>query len=292
MKTFRQFIKDKIPSIPSPIHFKHVAGEDDEDIPSVPFPIHFKHVINKIKEKIPNIPMPIHFKRSKKDDLTENVRLLDWLEKNDNEHIKQTATPPKDDSTELNPHNFSDKEEHAKHFHVTNELTKHHQLSDDEKNNIHDYTTGSSILNKALIHEPKTLRRSERSKMYHIDSAISRHPLKHEVHTFSGVGFDPETLKNKSNKFRSPAYISTSLRKRTAYNNTKQLEGHDYEHIIHFHLKPGDHALAISPYSKYKTEHEILVKRGQIMQHHGTDVDEGRRIKIHHVSLVQPKKKS
>lgn len=227
----------------------------------VPEPIHFKHTRSATPDG--TIPDPIHFKHTKKKLKEESESLLSWINRNDNRHLGNTSST------------------------VLKKLTAGHDLSSEERNEIHGYTKSSRLLNRGLI-EGRKLNSQQQKSVQHIDAAIDRNPIKHELHTYSGLSFDPTQHMDDKGKLRSPAYISTSHDKDIAHGFISSTS--KTYHIAHIHLKPGDPATHIAPYSDSPMEDETIIKRGTTLQHHGhtdhPDAD-GNTIRVHHMTVAK-----
>lgn len=237
------------------------------------------------KKKIPSIPVPIHFKHKKKKKLSEDTAVktkthYDWLEKNDNEHLS-----PKNDPKQIS--------------HI---LSKDHKVTKEQKRQIYDHTLDSSDLNGHLLEtDNKPDHPEHKEKAEHLDKAIDSHPLPRELHTYSGLGFDPHKHMNEDGKMRSPAYISTTHDKKMAlsFADKRDEGGGEYDHrrsdggvkhIMHLHLRPGDPALHIEKYTHHDGEHETLIKRGVTLQHHGHEdypsAHGGATVRVHRMSIA------
>jgi hypothetical protein len=226
-----------------------------------PEPIHFKHTRSATPDGV--IPDPIHFKHTKKKLKEEAENVLSWINRNDNRHLGNTSST------------------------VRKKLTAGHDLSSEERNEIYGYTKTSKALNRGLI-EGRKLNSQQQKSVQHIDAAIDRNPIAHELHTYSGLSFDPTQHMDDKGKLRSPAYISTSHDKDIAHGFISSTS--KTYHIAHIHLKPGDPATHIAPYSNSPMEDETIIKRGTTLQHHGhTDHTDshGNTIRVHHMTVAK-----
>ena len=100
-----------------------------------------------------------------------------------------------------------------------------------------------------------------------LDKVIASKPLEHDVHVYHGTGFHPgqEASKHPERLIRLPAYTSTSLKKSIARDFA------DYKgdrHIIHIHLKKGQHASYIADHSSIPEEWEMLLPRNTVLKIH------------------------
>jgi hypothetical protein len=280
MKKFKEFIRSKqskekeeeIPLIPVPIHFKH-SGIEDEEIPSIPEPIHFKHVDSTLEKKSLKKYIKEAVQRKSAPSIT------DWVQKNDNKHITKTTK-----------NNLRTYKQISKHMSTGQKLTYDHQSA------VHDYTEDSRSLNKHLLKnagKPKV--KIHKTTTQHLDDSISKNKIRSNMHTYSGVSFDPEKHINKQGKMKSPAYISSSHSKHVALyfsgadSSRKKKSIH---HIMHFKLKKNNPAQHISHASNYEEEHETVIGRNTTLQHHGSkDYSHpdhpGKTIRVHQMSIVK-----
>lgn len=234
--------------------FKIFLENKVDRIPKIPEPIHFKY-IEALSRGV--IPEPIHFK--------EDVPRFDdydaWKDTNENSKLGHTSNG------------------------IRKKLTYNHDLNDDEVSHINRYTVSSGPLNKNLIKKTAT-KKSHVEAMKHLDSAISRNPLRHDLHVYSGMSFDPTDHTDEKGRMHSPAYISATHSKDTAHSFTTEHKG--IRHIARISLRQGDPALHISPYSDNPHEDETIIKRDVTLQHHGhqdyKDAD-GVKYRVHHMSI-------
>lgn len=247
--------------------FKEYIKEENT-IGSIPFPIHFKYV----NKNTGTIPSAINFKYVVKEAAkkSKNTGYSGWLKTNDNSHF-----------TKKDPRDISDI------LHKDNNFTPEH------KKELYNYVDNSNALNKKLIKNKGRVIGSDKKMADNLDAAIDKNPIKHDLHVYSGAGFDPrEHIKN--GKMHSPAYLSTthfkSMADEFAYSAASNKDQHE-NHIIHIHLKKGDPATHISKLNPdYEHEHETLIKRGVTLKHHGTEShtnDEGDTFHIHHMSIIK-----
>jgi ADP-ribosyltransferase exoenzyme len=269
MKSFKNFInsiydknKTKTGVIPEPIHFKHIGNKK---INTTPDYIHFKNVNKDEKKKDVN-------------EAVSNVSIEKWKKTNDNKHLGSSNQK------------------------ISSKLGSTNRFNDDHRKAIQSYTGGysgtdhhnkkkwhSHEINSKLIKGEEVAKKHQKT-VKHLDSVVEKHPLKHEVHTYSGVSFDPRKIADKKGKIKSPAFISSTHNKEMAHNFARS-HAIKYApvHIIHFHLKPGDPATHISQHSPHGEEHETLIKRGVTLKHNGTDShydhDSEHWVHIHHMSI-------
>lgn len=206
------------------------------------------------------IPAPIHFRHvgDAKNNIEEAL-IHNWADVNDNNHIPRRAD--------------------------MDDVLGRPKLSKEQHHNIKSYTTSSFRLNHFLVHN-QPLEDRQKEQIKHLDSAIDNNRIKTRVHTYSGVGFDPTKHMDSEGRLHSPAYISTSHDKRIATGFAVPVDG--IHHIIHLHVDAHGPAMNIPNDISGLHEHEILLKRGVTLQHHGhTDYDAAnRRYRIHKMSVV------
>ena len=238
--------------------FKEYKKGKEVAVGKIPMAIHFKHTDNSGE-----IPAAIHFKHVKEEAPRRVGDINAWKDTNENGHVGHTNAT------------------------IRKKLTKGHNVSDEEKNHISRYTSSSRSLNKKLI-DNEDLPGPHRATAEALDSAINKNPIKHTLHVYSGLGFDPEEHVDKEGKVRSPAYISATHDKDTAYSFATQYRG--VHHFAKITLHPGDPAIHVSPYSKNPHEDETIIKRGVTLQHNGhsdyTD-PEGFKYRVHHMSIAK-----
>ena len=182
--------KEPLPTIPQPIHFKSLKV--DENIPLIPEPIHFK-------QKTATTPQSNNKKSILKiikeavNDIKIKHQHSDWLIYNNNSHLGRYG------------HQISKK------------LNDGQKLDKNEKDNIHSYTVNSTSLNKHLIKtKGKPTNKQHADHTNTLSASIQKNKIKHDLHTYSGVTFDPEKIINKQKKMKSAAFISTTHNKSTA----------------------------------------------------------------------------
>ena len=236
--------------------YKQFHKGKEIEVGVIPAPIHFKHTSNH------EVPSPIHFKHMDLEE--ERAGNYDaWKDTNENSHLGHTNNG------------------------IRKKLTTGHDLTNDERINTLIYTRSSKPLNKKLI-ERTPLTGGHKDMASSLDSAIARHPMKHKLHVYSGLSFNPEEHTDEHGKMHSPAYISATHSKDEAHSFTTQHRG--IHHIARITLHPGDPAIHVSPYSASPHEDETIIKRGVTLQHHGssdyTD-PEGFRYRVHNMSIAK-----
>ena len=268
MRSFRNFLENKniIPPILIPVDPNHGSHSFDEGfIPPILIPVDPNHGSHSRKRT-----------RLKE----EHTHSQTWLDQNDNDHLGHD------------------------HEEVTNkiDIPEKKFKAMPEHDHVFGYTSSSSRLNRYHLnkakgqlpeHENEFCSKEKTQKNYekyeeqskHLDSAVKSHKLDHDLHVYHGThSFNPGELASQhpDRLIKSAAYMSTSVHKATA---------HDFalgrEHIIHIHLKKGEHALPIGRNSVLPEEHETLLPRGTTLKihHEPTHLSSGATVwhaHIHH----------
>lgn len=213
------------------------------------------------------IPEPIHFKYINNTSLFEGVGPINhhskWFKTKDNTHIGRTLES------------------------ISKKISAHHDLPEDESNSIDKYTSYSRNLNKGLLR--KQISKTAKKTRDRLNKIISKYPLKHELHSYSGVSFDPRKHVKKG-IMHSPAFMSATHDKYVAHSYAEDYTKKSGNmHIIHFHLKKGDKALHVNKYSHFPEEHETLIAPSKL-KYHGTDsykLHDDNSVHIHHMSIAK-----
>lgn len=257
MKSFKLFLESK--------------EKESEEAGTIPAPIHFKHipaVIPEVETKKGVIPSPISFKGEYtwdepqlKEAKKEIPRIDNWHNENDNAHFSKHGV--------------------KSNAGLSTFLSKGKKTTEDEDDSLRLYAgKHSTELNQNLL-KNKKLKDWHKEVINDIDAHIDRNNMKHELHVYSGLGFDPEKHMKKK-KLYSPCYISTTHDKKVALkfsNANKPDKRKNIQHVAHIHLKPGDPATHVHKFSEYE-EHETLIKKGVTLKHHGyTDYHDNLRLK-------------
>lgn len=251
-----------------PIHFKMGYGmpskikqakfiqADSGDAYIPDEPVHFKHV-SKLKEE------------------TEKKKPVNgWIEHNQNKHLGAKS------------HDISKQ--------LTHHLKTHHDLNTDEYYHAQKYTDTSRDLNRELINSHKDKKEPHRywhQTVHHLDSATKR-PIGHHVHLYSGLGFDPHSIKNKNGHVHLPAYTSLTHDKRKAHSFAHDHYHGDeiHQHILHVHMKKKDKGLHVSHFSHYPEEHETILPRNtKIKIHKKPSIYHewgGRKVHVWHAHII------
>ena len=208
-------------------------------------------------------------------------KLAEWIDNNDNSHLGDSSQ------------DISDK--------LHEKTAKNDDISSTTANYINDYTRDSSELNHDLVAchrqhvDPKldADMSNRRGTITHLDKA-TKHPIGHETHLYSGIGFDPREHLTPSDKGHAllhlPAYTSTTHDKRTAAGFSTPVNSE--RHILHIHAKPTDHGAHVSPWSHFPQEHETILPRHTTLRVHptpdtyeGPTVRTGRTVHVWHATI-------
>lgn len=250
-----------------PIHFKmgsdrgtpaakqninHRSSSDDY-VPDEP--VHFKHV-GKLKEEV-----------DKHRDYEK------WINHNQNAHIG------------IGSHDISKK--------LANHVKDNHNLNHNEIHHVKNYSSSSRDLNDHLIYAHKNKKNVDsyhHQTIHHLDTATKRY-IGHNMHLYSGLGFNPAHMKNKNGRVHLPAYTSLSHDKYTAdgFAYDKQFRHGGDSHILHLHIKKKDKGLHVSHLSNYENEHETILPRNtKIKIHKKPSVyhQHGRKIHVWHAHII------
>jgi len=280
-----------------------VANEFD-GIPLMPIPTHGKHSIPSDSEeddKIPMIPDMVHGKHSFKEE---------------NEH----NFPPVTKSAAWSSHSNNE------NSHLGNNVEEVHQKLDMPRekfestpsyDHVHNYTCSSNTLNRNLIKKAKGMdpfksekwedsgvRRNRRylkqvhnEKVKDIDEALKHHTLDHDLHVYHGTdAFNPDELakQHPQRKIKSAAYMSTSIDKEKAMgfagkepgNAEPYQSAHSDSHILHVHLKKGQHGMYLGSHSNFEKEKEFLLPRNTTMKVHPEPTVMDNGVKVWHAHVV------
>lgn len=170
--------------------------------------------------------------------------------------------------------------------------------TDDDKTHVYRYTAASTPLNKMLMaaHKentpvPDTFEVKRFTHDIHgLDAAIHRNKLKHELISYTGVGWHPLARTNDNNELYLPAYTSTSTNKSIATHfgvNHAEKKNSDIIHVIKIHHpigSPGIHTHDDPAITHYPHESEYLMPRGTTIKINPTPEifshEEGRHVHI------------
>lgn len=274
MDSFKSFLKKAIPPIlitTEPVHGSHAYKPP---ILITTEPVHGSHAS----------------KQANRVGIKEDSHSDNWKELNDNEHLGKN-------SDEITDRLHNPKIKEHEHFHHVYRYTE----GSDGVNRglISKATTGSSILEARVKDHADAIKelKAKGAKPDHpafaqhehlkavyerkvaeskkqvsgIDKVISDHgTLNHDLHVYHGANFDPGDLakKHPDGHIKSPCYLSTSHRKKTAQYFAAQGHGQGGYHILHIHLKKGQKALPILKHSEVASEHEHLLPRNTVLKVH------------------------
>ena len=221
----------------------------------------------------------------------KNIKNSSWFDKDENEHL---TTPSKDK-------NIDDT-----HYFLNN---RKKPLSYDEKDAVSRYTLSSWKINQHFLDQHKNKELYKKIAVptkythgvvepsfdsEHMDSALN-HPIGHELHTYSGVGFDVNKTANSDGILHLPAYTSTSIDKNVAKKFAHK--GHRENHlskrnIIHFHLQENNKGKYLGTDSNIHSEKEFTLPRNTTIKIHNLNNPEehtsisGEKYHVYHASII------
>lgn len=209
---------------------------------------------------------------------------------------------------------FSSKEDYHKHFDARND--HHTEISKKlhstqvpptktQKDHIRDYTEGeeggiySQELNHALIQNHKNSKPetegmdSHVKKIHNTISKLTKHPIGHQVHLYSGVGFNPKAAakKSKDGIIHLPGHISTTHDIETAKSFADSSWFNDNtngRHIIHIDAKPSDKGYHVDKYSAHHGENETVIPAKTKLKYSDSTMARdawGTKYHIHHFTI-------
>ena len=231
-------------------------------------------------------PSPVHFKdranRNFKEEWTPRP-LTDyqkWLGELPNKHLGAGPHPVSNKLAESN--NYTPEEESA-----IEAYTAHHDSEDPDddvpdKKDWHSYQINNALINNKPI--PSHLKDTEAG----LESAIKNNPIRHNVHVFSGVSFNPMDHVDENGRMQSPAYMSTTHDKYIAAEYAEPLLGQPVSHIMEIHLNAGDPATHVEHVTLKPDEHETIINKGVTLRHLKTETfndGPGYRVHVHHFAI-------
>lgn len=185
-------------------------------------------------------------------------------------------------------------EVHSKLDHKLEDWQKHPQ-----KDHLFKYSTNSADLNRYHInkasgqalshqeseHEKYTSSRHEEHTK-HLDKALKKSKLKHDLHVYHGLkGWHPGDEARKGNgHIRLPSYTSTSIDKSIAANFANTADHRGEKHILHIHMKKGQHGHYLGSHSDFSNEKEMLLPRGTILKVHPKSTKHGS-VRVWHATV-------
>jgi hypothetical protein len=181
----------------------------------------------------------------------------------------------------------------------------HEPNSIEGKRAYYKYSLGSADFTEELLnnHITGTPLSGEHAELHDKLKEHAFQPLKHDMETYSGVGYNIHNVKpvGKSpagnNVYHQPTYMSSSIEKRVALRFAKNADSsrndRDNVHIFHWHHEKGKPVGIVGKDSAYSREHEVLIPPTSRDGHHvellGTDRYKDRlnkNIYVHHVKRI------
>ena len=258
--------KDYVPD--APIHFKHVDKPKLDEVK-----VNIKEIFNffKKKEKEPEPEPKIEPKKLPVSHEAKDYHK--WINHNQNAHI---AKKSKDISRKL--------ADHVKD-----------NLNHNEIHHIKKYSNSSHELNSHLISAHKNKENPDlqhHQVIHHLDTATKRH-IGHNMHLYSGLGFNPAHMMNKNGHVHLPAYTSLSHDKSTASNFAAAAAYKHHEvdniHMLHLQVKKKDKGLHVSHLSNHESEHETILPRNTKIKIHKKPTiynKNNKKIHVWHAHIV------
>lgn len=176
------------------------------------------------------------------------------------------------------------------------------QTNDKLGEHLKAYSRYSADLNRSLLDAHNKGREHPKSfeddlhhfKLNDLDKEVNEHKLEHPLHTFSGVGFDPQELASKhpEGHIHLPAYTSTSVDKDVAreFASTARYGQPDNKrHIIHFELPKGQAGKHVGKNSENPFEREFVLPRNTTIKVHPNPVEHrriGQTYLVHKATIV------
>jgi len=146
----------------------------------------------------------------------------------------------------------------------------------------------SSLINKKLIDNHKKNKaptegmKPDQLEIHNSISKLASHPLGHQAHLYSGVGFDPKKAAEESEGgiLHLPAHMSTSHDVSIAANfaDANNVERRTGRHIIHIDAKPTDRGFHVGKHSEEQHENETIIPAGTKLKYSHTTVHSGTSI--------------
>ena len=183
-------------------------------------------------------------------------------------------------------------EDHLNNLH--NSLDRHYHDVDDlheqEHHALAKYTAESTPLNHALInyHQNGISRHAMdehlSNTVTHLDSALNKKRTPHDLHVYTGIGFDPHQVFKPSkarNKYHAhmPAYTSTSIDPQQA--RSFAIKKSHRANIIKIHVPKGSRGLYMGESFGYPDEKELVLPRNCKLRIH--PVPSYRRMNASHI---------
>lgn len=192
----------------------------------------------------------------------------------------------------------------AKTNHLNKTFETHYSnFNGDERKHLIDYTESSNNLNGYLWdnHPRKDYENSfHDEKINHLDSAMTRHKTPHKLTVFSGTKFDPRNHMDENKIVHHPAYLSTSLSKKTAasfgttnYHVDENGRVESEKHVLKIHVPKNHPGAYVDHFSDNKGEKEFILPRGTKLKYKYTDTHkiqdekDNHNIHEHHMEIVK-----
>ena len=198
--------------------------------------------------------------KDKEEKRPEHPQYENWLMKKDNTGIGDKSSDISKRLSASAPKHTEEQKHALKYYTGSSQGAtngEHHPSSEDINYPLIKARKSKNPVPKEIEHTVK-----------HLDAATA-HPIGHDLHVYSGVGFDPRHHltgpKDASHGLlKSPAFISTTHDKSTADNFAgmgAENRGQRTKHILHIHLKAHDHAAHVSHLAHDRGEHETILPR-------------------------------
>lgn len=185
-----------------------------------------------------------------------------------------------DSAMHLDTH-WMDKEENPSA--VKLHLRMDHQHTDDDRTHVFRYTAASTPLNKHLYAAANA--KTPVDDTFHIkgsknfthdlkglDAAIGRNKLKHDLVSYSGVSWHPESKMTEDGSVNLPSYTSTTTSKHVAHAfSVKKLKQPGEVHILQIHHPVGStgfHTMDNPNTTYFPTEDEYVMPRNTTLKIH------------------------
>lgn len=163
------------------------------------------------------------------------------------------------------------------------DLDSHYKLDKDDKKAVTSYTLQSAHLNESLLHKhlnptdhfhAADHERMHGAQVKKMDTFLSKHKTKEDMHVYTGSGFSPERYKDKNHqkdqpiKVHLPSYTSSSIHQHVAEDFAKH-DAHednkgaykDHHHMLKIHVPKDSHGAYLGKHSQFPEEHEFVLPR-------------------------------
>jgi len=264
MKKFKDFIKNvkiNLGVAPESVHFRLGRSLNSGISPN---PINFRARSRpSLKESESRYSDLLESHNPNKKTLKRDAD--DWIQDNENKHFESQDQKNKTIKGTWNPASE-----------LSKELAKKAKpLSKKEGETVNHYCDSSEGINDSLLRAHKNKEKMEpyfKEHVKHLDK-VTRNPIEHDLHVYSGIGFNPREYVNSSGHLHLPAYTSATHHKATAHwfahsDAARDREEKPTKHILHIHLNPSDHAVHVSAHSPSPEEHETILPRNTTLKVH------------------------